>query len=205
MDTLVEWMIAHAEHAHWYIFFSILLAGLNIPLSADLIIIIAAILAATVIPENTYLLFCSVFIGCILSAQLAYFVGRFLGPKLQKLRYFAKILPPERMRKIQNFYEKHGFLTLIIGRFIPFGIRNAIFMTTGMSKFHFGKFAVRDAIACFIWSGASFYAFYALGNNYQKLKSYSHIFNILIFLLFSVALIAFIWYKRNKKSDKTHA
>ncbi len=200
MDTLVEWIVSHAENAHWFVFGSILLAGLNIPISADVIIIISAILAATVVPEKLWLLFFSVFISCALSAQLAYWVGRLIGPQLQRLRYFAKILHPDRLKKIERFYEKHGFTTLVIGRFIPFGVRNAIFMTTGMSKAHFGKFALRDAFACFVWSSTSFSAFYFLGNNYQRLKGYVHLFNILVFGAFAVAVIAFIWYKKHKKT-----
>src|SRR5579883_2219232 len=113
MDSLVNWIVQHAEQAHWFVFASILLAGLNIPISADVIIIVSAILAATVVPENFWLLFLSVFIGCALSAQLAYWVGRLIGPKLLQLRYFSKLLPSERLVKIQNFYEKYGLSTLI--------------------------------------------------------------------------------------------
>ncbi len=200
MDSLVDWIVRHAENAHWFVFASILLAGLNIPISADVIIIISAILAATVVPENIWLLFFSVFIGCALSAQLAYWVGRLIGPQLQRWRYFAKILNPERLKKIERFYEKHGFSTLIIGRFIPFGVRNAIFMTTGMSRAHFGKFVLRDSIACLVWTGTCFSVFYYLGNNYQRLKGYIHLFNILIFAAFAVAVIAFVWYKKHKKT-----
>lgn len=205
MDTLVDWITRHAENAHWFIFASILLAGLNIPISADVIIIISAILAATVVPENFWFLFMSVFLGCALSAHLAYWVGRLIGPQLLRMPYFSKVLQPARLAKIQNFYEKHGFSTLIIGRFIPFGIRNAIFMTTGISKAHFGKFVLRDGIACFLWTSISFSAFYALGNNYEKLKSYLHMFNILIFAFFAVAVIAFIWYKKNKKKQASQS
>lgn len=200
MDTLIDWIIRHADQAHWFVFGSILLAGCNIPISADLIIIVSAVLAATVVPENIWLLFFSVFVGCALSAQIAYWVGRVIGPQLTKMPYFAKVLKPERLLKIQHFYEKYGFATLVIGRFIPFGVRNAIFMTTGMSKAHFGKFVLRDAIACLFWSATTFFVFYALGHNYQKLKNSVHIFNIVLFAAFAVAVIAFIWYKKTKKS-----
>ncbi len=199
MDTLIDWIVKHAATAHWFIFASILLAGLNIPISADVIIIISAILAATVVPENVWLLFFSVFIGCALSAQLAYWTGRLIGPQLLRIRYFAKLLQPARLAKIQAFYENHGFSTLIIGRFIPFGVRNAIFMTTGISKANFGKFVLRDSIACFIWTATCFSIFYALGNNYQQLKAYVHIVNILLFAAFSIAVIAFVWYKKTRK------
>ncbi len=147
MESFMQWILEHAGQAHWIMFFGILLAGFNIPISADLLIIGAAVLAATVVPENMWLLFGSVFFGCLFSAHIAYWLGRLLGTQLLKLRFFSHLLPQERLLKIQGFYEKYGLLTLIIGRFIPLGVRNAIFMTSGISKVSFGKFALRDFIA----------------------------------------------------------
>jgi membrane-associated protein len=201
MDALVEWIIQHAHLAHWYIFGAIILAGLNIPVSADAMVIISALLASTVIPENTLFLFLSIFLGCYLSAMVSYWLGRLLGDKLAHFRWFAKILSKERLNRINTFYERHGFLTLLIGRFIPFGVRNGIFMTTGLSRLHFGKFIFRDFFACLTWSSLCFALFYKVGQNYQVLAHYVKLFNVVIFLAFSVTVIAFIWYKRKKKKN----
>lgn len=200
MDTLIEWISSHAQQAHWFIFGALLLAGFNIPISADLLIIVAAFLAATVIPEHVLHLFLAVFVGCYFSAWGAYWVGRLVGGKLLQYRWFAKLIPESRLEKIHHFYEKYGFLTLLIGRFIPLGVRNCIFMSSGMSRMHFGKFAFWDMIACLTWTTCSFYAFYALGQNYQVLWNYVKTFNILIFAAFSVTLIAVFWYKRRNKT-----
>lgn len=208
MEALSEWIIQHAHLAHYFIFGAILLAGLNIPISADLMVIISAVLAATVIPENTIPLFLSIFLGCYFSAWIAFWVGRKLGARLSRFSFFAKIFPPERLEKVKHFYEKYGIWTLIIGRFIPFGVRNCIFMTSGMSKMHFGTFVIRDIFACFIWSSTTFYLFYSLGQNYQLLYQYAKTFNLLIFVTFSMAVIIWIWYKvrkkkRSQRADKT--
>jgi membrane-associated protein len=203
MENFVEFIIQNAHLAHWFIFGSIILAGLNIPISADLVVIVSAVLAATVIPEHALLLFISVFLGCYLSSWVAYWMGRMLGPKLMKLRFFQKILDAQKLEKIHKFYEKHGFLTLLIGRFIPFGVRNAIFMSTGMSRLSFGKFIARDSIACFVWSSTTFCLFYLLGQNYQLLYRYVKAFNVLIFALFAISVIGIIWYKRRKKRQVT--
>lgn len=199
MEKLIEFIVQNAHLAHWFIFGAIILAGLNIPISADLMVIIAGVLAATVIPEHVILLFLSVFLGCYFSAWVAYWVGRKLGPKLLRLKFFRKMLPEERLEKIRAFYEKHGFLTLLIGRFIPFGVRNGIFMSTGISCFSFTKFMLRDLVACFVWSSTTFSLFYLLGQNYQRLYGYMKTFNLLIFALFAVSVIVLIWYKRRKK------
>lgn len=200
MVNLIEWIISHAEHAHWFIFGALILAGVNIPISADVLIIVAAFLAATVIPEHSIHLFFSVFIGCYFSAWTAYWLGRLVGGKLLQYRWFAKLLPQTRLQKIHHFYEKYGFFTLLIGRFIPLGVRNCIFMSSGMSRMHFGKFALWDIVACLAWTSCSFFTFYAIGQNYETLWHYVKTFNLLIFAAFSVTLIALVWYKRRKKT-----
>ncbi|MBI2743810.1 MAG: DedA family protein [Chlamydiales bacterium] len=199
MQGLIEFVTQNAHLAHWFIFGAIVLAGMNIPISADLMIIIAAILSATVVPEHTLLLFLSVFLGCYFSAWVAYWIGRKFGPALLRWRLFRKILDENKIEKIRVFYDKHGLLTLLIGRFIPFGIRNGIFMSAGISRMPFSKFIIRDSLACFIWTGCTFTLFYLLGQNYEMLYRYVKAFNVLIFLIFSVTVIAVVWYKRKKK------
>ena len=199
MESIIDWIVQHALYAHWYIFCAILLAGFSIPINADILVVIAGFLAATIVPEHFWYLYGAIFIGCYLSASIAYWVGRLLGKKICKWRSFNRFLPPQRLEKIQRFYAKYGFWTLLIGRFIPFGVRNGIFMSSGMSYVPFLKFALRDLVACFIWSTTAFYCFWTLGHNYQLLLSHLKLVNGIVFGAFSVTVIGYIWYKRRKK------
>lgn len=200
METLIAWILEHSQHAHWFIFVAILLAGVNIPISADVLIVSAAVLAATLIPEHLWHLYLAIFFGCYFSAWIAYWFGRLAGKKLLRFGWFQRFFPAERISKIQLFYRKHGFWTLILGRFIPFGIRNCIFMSSGMSHVPFLRFALWDLPACLIWSALSFYLFFTLGRNYQVLLNHLKIVNMVIFLAFGVTVITFLWYKRRKKT-----
>jgi|HubBroStandDraft_4_1064222.scaffolds.fasta_scaffold187897_2 membrane-associated protein len=201
MEYVTEIIVRHAHHAHWYIFAAIILAGFNIPFSADLLILAAAILAATVVPEHTWPLFLSILFGCYFSAMCAYWLGRLIGTALVRKKFFAKLLDAQRLSRLKLFYEKYGLWTLVIGRFIPFGVRNCIFMSSGMSKLHFGKFILMDALACAIWCSTCFYLFFTLGKNYETIWYYLKTFNLAIFAAFSVTVIGFIWYKNRKKKS----
>jgi membrane-associated protein len=203
METIMTFITEHAHHAHWFVFFAIILAGLNIPISIDLILLMSAFLAAVIIPEHTVYLFLSCILGCWFSACAAYWVGRLLGPQLCKIRFFARLINVERLGKMKAFYTKYGMRTLIVGRFIPFGVRNCIFMSSGMSKMHFGKFILIDAIACSLWCSIAFSIFYFLGQNYQVIWHYLKTFNLLVFGAFSVTVIVFLWYKSRKKTKIT--
>ena len=156
MDSIIEFITSHAGHAHWLIFFLNLTCWLQSAHRPRLLLIISAVLAATVVPENTLALFFAVFLGALFSASIAYWIGRSLGPKLFRFPFFSRLLTPQRLENIKKFHEKFGLWSLIIGRFIPFGVRNCIFMSSGLSKMPFSRFILRDALACFLWSSVSF-------------------------------------------------
>jgi membrane protein DedA with SNARE-associated domain len=179
-----------------------MLAGLNIPVSEDLMIILSAVLAATVVPENTGLLFLFVFLGCYLSDWVCYWIGRKLGPKLWEIKWFAKTVDRKRLESIHNYYEKYGFWTLLVGRFIPFGVRNCLFLSAGAGKMHFGKFILSDGIACLISNTTLFSVAYFAGKNYKTLLQFVKTFNIFLFGFFLVSIIGGIWYKRKTSYTK---
>jgi membrane-associated protein len=203
MDTLIDFIYRHAGEAHWIVFSALMLAGLNVPISEDLLIILSAILAATVVPENTTLLFAGVFLGCYLSDWVSYWIGRTLGRKLWNIPWFSRTIPKKKLLLAQNFYAKYGFWTLLIGRFIPFGVRNCLFITAGMGKMPFGKFLISDGIACIASNTTLFTIAYMLGKNYEVLLNFLKTFNIVIFSAFLVTIIAVIWYKKRRKKVNT--
>jgi membrane-associated protein len=134
MDSLFSFIQDHAQYAHWVVFGLLMLAGLNVPISEDLLIIISGVLASTVVPQNTWKLFMGVFLGAYLSDWVVYWIGRQWGSHLWRIPWFARIFQSKKLKQIELYYERYGILTLLVGRFIPFGIRNCLFATAGMGK-----------------------------------------------------------------------
>jgi membrane protein DedA with SNARE-associated domain len=201
MEALLEFIISHAAYAHWIVFGALMLAGLNIPISEDLMIIVSALLASTIVPENAGKLFAAVFFGCYISDWVCYWIGRSLGRRLWDVKWFSKTVDRKRLEQIQSYYEKYGFWTLLVGRFIPFGVRNCLFLTAGMGKMSFPKFLISDGIACICSNTILFSIVYSLGKNYEILLPKLKFFNIALFAAFVVLIICLIWYKRNKKAS----
>lgn len=202
MEKWTSFIQLHAQHAHWYIFFAALLAGLNIPISIDLLMIVSAILAAQIVPQHFISLFLSIFLGCLFSAWISYWIGRKLGSTLLRFSFFAKFFNEKRIEKMKEFYKRRGPLALLLGRFIPFGIRNCLYMSNGMSHVPFKKFVTWEALACGLWSFTSFSLYYLVGKNIDTLYSRVKIVNLLIFLAFSVTVIGVIWYKKRKMKKR---
>jgi len=198
MDQIYIFISNNSSIAPYLIFLLFLLAGMNIPISIDILVITSSIIAAKILPQKIYYLFFSCLFGCYFSGWIAYWVGRLAGGKLLKTPFGKKLLPKNKIDRILKFYTTHGFLTLLIGRFIPFGVRNGIFMSSGAAKASFKRFALRDIIPCLLWSSMTFFSFYKLADSYHLLVKYLKIINIIIFSTFAVAVILYICYKRVK-------
>ncbi len=192
--------------ASWILVLLILLAGINFPLSLDIILISAGALGSTCLLEQTYSLFFIVFIASWISAWEAYWLGRLLGPKLYDFRWFSHILSLKRIERLHHYYEKFGFLTFMVGRFIPGGVRNALFMTSGLGKMPFYKFILRDLPACLLSCGFLYYLGYLFGMNYPVIVTYFKRYNlvVIIAIFLSIAVFLLMRWIRAKKFSKDH-
>ncbi len=195
-------ILNHVDCAHWIIFGLFILAGLNFPISEDLLIILGGVLASTLIPENTWKIFAAIFFGAFLSDWILYWIGRKFGPILWKMRWFSRMIHSKRLEQIQNYYQKYGVATLFVGRFIPFGVRNCLFLTAGLGKVRFIKFLLVDGVACLLSNTILFSLSYYFGKNYSKFDLSLKWVNIAIFSAFLIALIAFFCYKLSKVSKE---
>jgi membrane-associated protein len=202
MESIIAFITEHAVYAHYYIFFILMLAGLNFPISEDLTIITAGMLASTIVPENTAVIFFWLFLGCYLSDWEAYWIGRKLGPKLWTSPRFFGAIRPGQLETIERFWNRFGGFTLLFGRFIPFGVRNCLFMTAGMGKMPFHRFLIIDGISCAISTTTLFSLAYSFGKNYHDLYLLLQRWNVVIFWIFSLCVAGIAagvyWKKRNR-------
>ena len=193
MEELLQIIQANIQYAHFIIFGTLLLAGLNIPISEDAMLFISAILASKN-PDYLPHLFIGVYLGAYFSDLICYSLGRVIGPKLFEIRFFSNMVSTERITKISTYYQKYGVVTLILGRFIPFGVRNALFLTAGLGKMNFIKFALSDLLACTISSISFFSLYYYYG---ESVVTYIKQGNMVLFSLVFIILGIF-WYRRKQ-------
>ncbi len=196
MEELNLFIQANIHYAPLIIFGALLLAGFNIPVSEDAMLFISAILASKH-PEMLPSLFAGVYLGAYFSDLICYWLGRILGPKLFKIRFFAKMVAPETVERIHTFYEKYGIITLILGRFIPFGVRNGLFLTAGLGKMSFLKFSLSDLLACTISTITFFTLYYHYGNAViESIKEANEIVFVVALLVVVVLVL-----KRKKNAE----
>ncbi len=195
MEGVLDFIQMYIDYAPTIIFILILLAGLNIPISLDVLMVFSVISAATIAPHLTLHFFFAILFGSIMSAWICFNVGRFLGPHIDKVPLLRQLISKEKIASIGTFYQKYGLFSLIVGRFIPFGVRNLIFLSKGISPMPFRTFALYDGIACTLWATLVFWTLYYVGESFEQLMAVMKRGNVLIFSLFGMSLIVFFCYK----------
>ena len=88
-------------------------------------------------------------IAAISGDALNYSVGRWAGKKVfswENSRWFNK----EAFNKTHEFYKKHGPITIVVGRFLPF-IRTFTPFVAGVAQMSYPKFALYNVIGGLLW------------------------------------------------------
>jgi membrane protein DedA with SNARE-associated domain len=135
-----------------------------------------------------------------MSDWIAYWIGRLVGKQLVRISFFQETLSVDRRKTIASFFSKHGFLTLFIGRLIPFGIRNSVFMAAGAGKMHFGKFMLSDGLSCLLFSSTIFYLSFRAGENYKQLHSLLTSLGLIAAAVMAASAVAyFVWFYLQKR------
>ncbi len=185
MDSIINFISQYVSYWPLVAFGGLLLSGLNLPVSEDAIIILSATFAQS---DSSILIpnYIAIYLGILLADIIVYWTGRLLGMGVLKLKFLQKRLTPERIDWVSNHLEKHGLKTYILCRFVPFGVRNMLFMGSGFVALPFKKFMLYNSIAALISSSTLYWLVYFLGEIASaKLK----IIGIVLFVVIIIALI----------------
>lgn len=169
-------------------FFLLLLAGLNIPISEDAILVAGGILCIEKNFFQTGVMYTMILLGAYLSAWEAFFIGRWLGKRLTAHSFFGRFITKKTISRIKIHFKKHPNKTLFFGRFIPFGFRNALFITAGMGKMPFRLFALLDIPGCILSTAWIFFTTYYIGQNREILAQIFTTYRTVILICFAIGM-----------------
>lgn len=198
IQTVIGWIGRYISYFPLVIFVSLLLGGFNIPISEDLIVISTAILCKQE-KASIPVFYIALYAGAVLSDFLVYFWGWLLSRGRISNRFFSRIIKKDTSGRISRALQRHGFLTFLFGRFIPFGVRNIITMTSGFVGFPFAKFALFDAIAAFCNISSLFWLVYFLG---KRGGHFMKMIGLALFLVFIAVCIYLLWAEKFIEPEK---
>ncbi len=198
LNSLVDFFTAHIPYWPLVSFFLLLLAGLNLPVSEDAVVILSAGVAFTdeslIVPN-----WIALYLGIFISDIMVYWMGVFISKGLFQVKKIRKKLTPQKVRLVAKTLDDYGFRTFILCRFIPFGVRNTLWLCSGIVALPFRKFILYDSIAALISCSTLYNLVLFLGN---KVSVIYKVVGVVLFVAL-VALAVFIAIRIVRKESKS--
>ncbi len=100
--------------------------------------------------------------AAIVGDAVNYSVGRYFGPKVfgwESSRFFNRAA----FDRTHAFYEKHGGITIIVARFLPF-VRTFAPFVAGVAAMSYPRFAFYNILGAVLWVGSLTTLGFLLGN-----------------------------------------
>ena len=129
--------------------------------------------------------------GNLVGSLIAYFIGIKLGRAII-LKYGKYILlKKSHLDWAESFFEKHGNKTAFVTRLLP-GIRTYISLPAGIAKMNLKKFSLYTFVGSIIWSAMLAYVGIALGEEWPKIRQYSHYIDIAVIIGIIIVIIIIV-------------
>lgn len=158
-------------------------------LPGDSLLFAVGALAARPDGLNFWIVFVSLLVAAILGDSLNYWIGFFVGDKLQKK--FPLLIKAQHVKQTHDFYERYGGKTIIIARFVPI-VRTFAPFVAGVGKMQYSRFMMFNVSGGILWIGLLLPAGYFFGNLEIVRKNFSLVVLAIIFLSILPAIIEFL-------------
>lgn len=133
------------------------------------------------LPFNIHIFVAMLFVAAVLGDSTGYAFGHRVGRKLFD-RPNSKFFKKKYLVQAENFYEKHGALTIVLARFVPI-IRTFAPIVAGTSKMHYRTFLLFNLIGAALWTASFTYLGYFAGAALTKAGINIEVAAIIIILL----------------------
>ncbi|HWI20529.1 MAG TPA: DedA family protein [Vicinamibacterales bacterium] len=135
-------------------------------LPGDSLLFAAGALAATGVLD-IYLVMVLLIAAAIAGDAVNYSVGRYVGPKVFSAHdykgFLHKVLNRDHLDKAHAFFEKHGGMAVVSGRFVPI-VRTFVPFVAGAAAMTPAKFVTFNIVGAIVWVVVCAGAGYIFGN-----------------------------------------
>jgi len=145
---------------------------------------------------NPFILVVLIIIAAVIGNMTGYAFGKNIGVLLFK-RKSGFLFRSEHLITANEFYKKHGKMTIILSRFLPI-VRTFAPIIAGIVKLEYYKFFLNSLVGAIFWVSSLVLTGYYMGKYVPKTKDYLEY--IVIFLIVITAL-PFIYNSIKKKFE----
>jgi len=139
--------------------------------------------------------------AAVIGDAVNYAVGHFLGPKVFSSPR-SWLLNPDHVRRTQEFYEKHGGMTIFLARFVPI-VRTFAPFIAGIGEMSYARFAMWNVTGGFVWVFALVLAGYWFGRIPIVKDNFETV--ILVIVGISILPLIFEWLRARRAQARLDA
>lgn len=172
-------------------------AGLGVPISEDLTLLLGGGLAAKGVTSYWPTLVCG-YCGVLLGDVLIHHWGKRMGPAAYGHRMVRKHMSPERQEKLRAHFARHGFWTIVVGRHTPM-LRAPIFFLAGASKLPLWEFAIADALSAAVTVPIVVTLGFEFAEHMDEIRAKIHHVEWIIGVAVVLAIAALWFWRRRRK------
>ena len=134
-------------------------------------------------------------VAAIVGDTVNYHIGQKIGKDILE-KENLKFINKEYLNKAQKFYEKHGSMTIVLGRFIPI-IRTFVPFVAGIGTMKYSNFITHNMLGGFLWVTLMLGGGYFFGGLPFVKENFSIVVIAIIVISILPAIYTFIKEKRS--------
>jgi undecaprenyl-diphosphatase len=93
------------------------------------------------------------FTGAVIGDTIGYSIGRFGGRRIVERWGGGRVLPHDRLQRVDRYFQEYGMWAVALGRLAPV-VRTVNTFAAGMAKMPFAQFLAAVMIAASVWAVA---------------------------------------------------
>ena len=199
-QLIVGLLLIIKELGYIGIFIGMAIESSFFPFPSEIILIPAGALVAK--GEMIFILvFLAGIFGSLLGALINFFLALFLGRTVVDLlvKKYGKIffIDNKKIKKSDDYFNKHGSITTFIGRLIP-GVRQLISIPAGFSRMNIFKFCLFTCLGAGLWTGVLICIGYFFGNNSEWINGNMNFITVVLLSFSLMMIVVYLWNKKRK-------
>jgi len=143
-------------------------------------------------------------VGSVLGFLTLFWLGEILGRHFFVERDF-RFLRAKDIIKAEEWFGRYGYLLILFNRFLP-GIRSAIALASGISRFRTLPVAVLSLLSCAAWNLIWIFMGHTLGTHWETVERTTADFmvryNLAVIVLIGLVILFFIFKKRFRRKHE---
>ena len=164
------------------------------PIPGDALLVLSGSLAGRA-NINPLWVICFAFIGSFIGSWLLYSLGYKMERKMLDSPRFSKLMDSKVFLRVERWFKRFGFLTVLVSRFIPV-VRSGVILAAGIAGMDRRKSMLAVGASILLSSSLLVFGGRLVGRRWEKLVALWHSqFRFIFFVIAGVALTYLIVYQ----------